>query len=1036
MYKGGTMVELYKGKGALQDATAYRGVLLASSCAKVLHGWCRARLKPVASLSCVPEQLGGFSGQRTATANHALRIHTTLARHRHLSCGIFFVDIKGAFHGLLREYVFTRSNDFTAQDLEDFLGHDHHDLSRLRGALEAAIRTNQCHLPEGLRSLLHDLHRHTWYWHPSGHGHQPAPNVAWTRRGSRPGSPIADMAFNLLMGHIIHAIKEALDDLPLYRAGWCLHPAPFTGVAWMDDLALPVVAPSATDLPDLLRQVVACVHTIFSQYGLQVNFAKGKSEIVMMFRGPQAEQMHRAHFQPEVEPSLVVSTDSHVLSVRITPTYRHLGIIYNMEGDLTTEVNARLGMATQAFAELARPIFCNRHLPVKVRVSLLESLVISRLLYGSATWSDLTFAQMKRLEHCLLAFQRRIVNNGFWSDRCLDDATLRHRFGLQPFRLILSRLRLGQLHHIATQAPAFYRHLLLAEYELRQGWLWETQHDLQWFQRLAPVDLHLPTTEQWDWLPVLDTIANVPSWKKLVAVAVKKHLAQESLAFEVTYLHQQTYQALREAGFDFAPEETADMDLEPVPPTDCFPCEHCDRTFPSKQSLAAHNFKQHAIPSVEWQYVQSPVCPGCLRNFWTSRRLQQHLRYRRNRCFDRVHGTRDHVDGVSVQLDPQYRNVKRLQVFRNVHGPLRPTPAQRARAVLLGDLSVTAWHHFGCGPLGLCQLTSSWTPCWTSLYALLQQSIEMESMELDSLHSRCLEVLQLHIDDDGSATICYLGWLWQHLVRGMEPSALLPFTCLAADLEDWHFCQCLDRTCQALACAEGEPSFPILPRREAQGYVDRRHPLTLRFRSLQTDEAARRTWKLRSSTFIPRDLASSYRLVIHLFSGRRRVGDYQHFAEIMLKGVQGYIIMSIDTAVSSSMNIFADRTWSFLWEAARTGHVYCLLMGPPCESWSEARYMELRDSAGFKRRGPRPLRSYDELWGLPYLSIREYGQLHLGNQLLLRGLWLGILARWHQGKVVVEHPHVPEDPTRPSIWRSALIQHLCAAGLFHQHSIL
>eukprot|EP00438_Fugacium_kawagutii_P019482 Skav235615 [mRNA] locus=scaffold358:94800:107242:+ [translate_table: standard] len=498
----------------------------------------------------------------------------------------------------------------------------------------------------------------------------------------------------------------------------------------------------------------------------------------------------------------------------------------------------------------------------------------------------------------------------------------------------------------------------------------------------------------------------------------------------VSRLHRATYDALDSLGFAFgdsdAPAPTVAAPLEQ------HPCAFCDRIFATKQQLAAHEYQQHDQPSIEFQYVQSPVCPGCLRNFWTSRRLQQHLRYRRNRCFDRVHGTREPVEGVSIVLSEEHKHIKRLQVFRDMHGPLRPTPTQRATAILRGRV----WWLLQRFPFLRYGEHGRDPGAFEQIYADLGRlgaDYGQQGSEVD-FHSACLALLEQRFDDSDAALWCLVTWLASgpSLTTDVRASAcaLVDDLAIQAPFDEYQQLQA------DLENVDPEPIFPVLGRRAAQGYADRRYPLVCAFSHMAVEEASRRTWKLRYHSVSPRDLAMSHRLVIHLFSGRRRAGDFQHFAEIMLKGIGGYMVISFDTAVDASMNIFQPQTWDFLWRAAQGGHIYALLLGPPCESWSEVRYMALQDAQGFVRRGPRPLRSFDYLWGLSWLSLREYSQLHLGNQLLLRGLWLGVLTRGHGGRVIVEHPHMPDDPGRPSIWRSALVQHLCGTGLFHIHSIL
>ena len=77
----------------------------------------------------------------------------------------------------------------------------------------------------------------------------------------------------------------------------------------------------------------------------------------------------------------MVTTDTHILTVRDVPSYRHLGVRFAMNLDVEQEITARLGAAKQAFQQMTKAIFLNRALPVQARISLFQSLVLSRLLF-------------------------------------------------------------------------------------------------------------------------------------------------------------------------------------------------------------------------------------------------------------------------------------------------------------------------------------------------------------------------------------------------------------------------------------------------------------------------------------------------------------------------------------------------------------------------------------------------------------------------------------------------------------------------------
>eukprot|EP00435_Cladocopium_sp_Y103_P012062 s3609_g3.t1 len=49
------------------------------------------------------------------------------------------------------------------------------------------------------------------------------------------------------------------------------------------------------------------------------------------------------------------------------------------------------------------------------------------------------------------------------------------------------------------------------------------------------------------------------------------------------------------------------------------------------------------------------------------------------------------------------------------------------------------------------------------------------------------------------------------------------------------------------------------------------------------------------------------------------------------------------------------------------------------------------------------------------------GKVSIGNALLLKGLWIAWMVALRNGAVVLEHPAMPWEEFKPSIWRTALI---------------
>ena len=77
-----------------------------------------------------------------------------------------------------------------------------------------ACKKAPCDMPDGLRRFLHDLHCGTWFTLDRSSN-----ETTETFGGTRPGSPMADIGFNLLMSKVLHRLQDLLDAIPEYRHG-------------------------------------------------------------------------------------------------------------------------------------------------------------------------------------------------------------------------------------------------------------------------------------------------------------------------------------------------------------------------------------------------------------------------------------------------------------------------------------------------------------------------------------------------------------------------------------------------------------------------------------------------------------------------------------------------------------------------------------------------------------------------------------------------------------------------------------------------
>ena len=96
--------------------------------------------------------------------------------------------------------------------------------------------------------------------------------------------------------------------------------------------------------------------------------------------------------------------------------FRYLGcnICWNEFNTGDAELNLRIDSAESKFYELGEK-FMNRKINLCTRVSLLNSLVRSRLTYGCQTWT-LTAAQMNKVNSVYTIMLRKMIRNGFRRD--------------------------------------------------------------------------------------------------------------------------------------------------------------------------------------------------------------------------------------------------------------------------------------------------------------------------------------------------------------------------------------------------------------------------------------------------------------------------------------------------------------------------------------------------------------------------------------------------------------------------------------------
>ena len=141
--------------------------------------------------------------------------------------------------------------------LSDIFDVNHFDiallLTRLQEVNEQSLQDP--HVPPGLKHFLHDIHHQTWFQLQDSDAQQHG-QCTYTRRGSRPGSPIADIAFNKMMSGLLQELQSEMMLMDEYVTR-CETLGVYTPpIAWVDDVAIPLATTSPSALLPLVKQVL------------------------------------------------------------------------------------------------------------------------------------------------------------------------------------------------------------------------------------------------------------------------------------------------------------------------------------------------------------------------------------------------------------------------------------------------------------------------------------------------------------------------------------------------------------------------------------------------------------------------------------------------------------------------------------------------------------------------------------------------------------------------------------------------------------
>ena len=121
------------------------------------QAWLRSKLLPSYEELRFEGQLGGLPAQQTGVEIHGLKLHAAAGARTRTSTAVLFVDVRAAYHHLLRELVFSQHELVLAIELMQIFDPNIFDHAALADRLRHACKEHKSFIHPILQRLLDDV---------------------------------------------------------------------------------------------------------------------------------------------------------------------------------------------------------------------------------------------------------------------------------------------------------------------------------------------------------------------------------------------------------------------------------------------------------------------------------------------------------------------------------------------------------------------------------------------------------------------------------------------------------------------------------------------------------------------------------------------------------------------------------------------------------------------------------------------------------------------------------------------------------------
>ena len=592
-WKGGRLFPLHKGKMHPAEPEGYRSIFVSDFTAKLYHMTLRPPLESAWHRTIHSPQLGGRKGQGTDMAHHFLQTFLHWTTKTRKPAAIIFFDMRAAFYSVIRDSLFPGNGDLAELGLKlQQLGITEVLAQHMAPSVDADFALQG--LSHHMLAILHDVMTNTHFYIDG------LQDPCRTRRGTRPGDPIGDILFNMVMSCLLQDAKERIAETSSMEWYGCpevcqdfstFQDLPTHGVfdiSFVDDCAFGVHGTNLSQVEDAIKCVVDATISAAQKRGLVINFEAGKTEAIwnIVGKGSQEKKAQLAN----TKGCLSWTSGDVQTALRIVPAYKHLGTWLQIGHVHGKEVQHRSSLARATWGALSRQFYNKSYVSLNAKAQIFQATAISQFQYNAHIWTGLTPAEWERWHNalrkpvCLMIRGKLRGINPLHID--MDAACA--LAGILPPRHALQVSRLRYLKRLTQHCPTALWNLLMADAETCSSWISECQDALAWFRKHYDVPFALETDTLQDWLPL---IAIDVSWKGRIRRAARSCLQFCAAIAERQLFHLRFSQKFAAAG--------GILPVDTKPQTETWQCDLCPKCFPSRKGLAAHAARVHGYKRIE-----------------------------------------------------------------------------------------------------------------------------------------------------------------------------------------------------------------------------------------------------------------------------------------------------------------------------------------------------------------------------------------------------------------------------------------------------